>query len=191
MTKINTTGNNFSYLVFPLAATLSKFQQRRLGFLSAVFALQDNKFIFFKLSYFFRIWVCFCSQDINNFDNARGHYGEISPRQQPITARNFTVSNLCHIIIIIIIIIYIFIYIIIIILPCNNNIYHVIIIYIYIYIIIIIIIMTLPCHIQIVPNYTDELWNSETRVCRLYYIYIYNEIAFFTMVSSTASNNVS
>ena len=168
MTKINTTGNNFSYLVFPLAATLSKFQQRRLGFLSAVFALQDNKFIFFKLSYFFRIWVCFCSQDINNFDNARGHYGEISPRQQPITARNFTVSNLCHIIIIIIIIIYIFIY-----------------------IIIIIIIMTLPCHIQIVPNYTDELWNSETRVCRLYYIYIYNEIAFFTMVSSTASNNVS
>ena len=133
MTKINTTGNNFSYLVFPLAATLSKFQQRRLGFLSAVFALQDNKFIFFKLSYFFRIWVCFCSQDINNFDNARGHYGEISPRQQPITARNFTVSNLCHIIIIIIIIIYIFIYIIIIILSCNNNIYHVIIIYIYIY----------------------------------------------------------
>ena len=28
-------------------------------------------------------------------------------------------------------------------------------------------------HIQIVPSYTDELWNSETRVCRLYYIYIY------------------
>ena len=25
---------------------------------------------------------------------------------------------------------------------------------------------------QIVPSYTDELWNSETRVCRLYYIYI-------------------
>ena len=23
-----------------------------------------------------------------------------------------------------------------------------------------------------VPSYTDELWNSETRVCRLYYIYI-------------------
>ena len=31
----------------------------------------------------------------------------------------------------------------------------------------------MPCHIQIVPSYTDELWNSETRVCRLYYIYIY------------------
>ena len=30
--------------------------------------------------------------------DARGHYREISPRQQPITARDFTGSNLCHII---------------------------------------------------------------------------------------------
>ena len=46
--------------------------------------------------------VCFCSQGINNFHNACGHYGEISPRQQPITARDFTESNLFHIIVIII-----------------------------------------------------------------------------------------
>ena len=31
----------------------------------------------------------------------RGHYEEISLRQQPITARDFAGSNLCHIIIII------------------------------------------------------------------------------------------
>ena len=28
------------------------------------------------------------------FKNARGHYGEILPRRQPITARDFIVSNL-------------------------------------------------------------------------------------------------
>ena len=33
---------------------------------------------------------------INNFHNARGYYGEILPRQQPITARDFSGSNLCH-----------------------------------------------------------------------------------------------
>ena len=36
----------------------------------------------------------------NNFHNGRGHYGEISPRQQPITAHDLTGSDLCHIIII-------------------------------------------------------------------------------------------
>ena len=36
--------------------------------------------------------------EFNNFHNASVHYGEISPRQQPITARDFTGSNLCHII---------------------------------------------------------------------------------------------
>ena len=56
---------------------------------------QAKKF-FFKL--FFYDFECFCSQGINNFHNARGHYGEILPRQQPITARDFTGSNLCHII---------------------------------------------------------------------------------------------
>ena len=49
----------------------------------------------FFLNDLFRI---LSSQGINNFHNARGHYGEISPRQQPITARDFTGSNLCHII---------------------------------------------------------------------------------------------
>ena len=45
-----------------------------------------------------RFSVCFCRQGINNLHNGRGHYGEISPRQQPITARDFTGSNLCDII---------------------------------------------------------------------------------------------
>ena len=44
----------------------------------------------FFLKYFLGLWVCFCSQEISNFHNARGHYGEISPRQQLITGRNFT-----------------------------------------------------------------------------------------------------
>ena len=39
------------------------------------------------------------SQGINNFHDARGHYGDISPRQQPIAVRDFTGSKLCHIII--------------------------------------------------------------------------------------------
>ena len=39
---------------------------------------------------FFRFLNLFLfTQDINNFHNARGQYGEISPRQQPITARDF------------------------------------------------------------------------------------------------------
>ena len=43
--------------------------------------------------------VLFCSQGVNNFHDACGHYGEILPRQQPITARDFAGSNLRHIII--------------------------------------------------------------------------------------------
>ena len=72
-------------------------------------ALQDNKIHclnFFrrsfqtklahlkKTTFFFNIflgfWVCFCSHGINNFHNARGHYGDISPRQPLITGRNST-----------------------------------------------------------------------------------------------------
>ena len=37
--------------------------------------------------------VLFCSQGVNNFHDACGHYGEILPSQQPITARDFTGSN--------------------------------------------------------------------------------------------------
>ena len=40
----------------------------------------------------------FHALDINNFHNARSHYAENSPNQQPITARDFTGSNLCRII---------------------------------------------------------------------------------------------
>ena len=50
-------------------------------------------------SFLLGFFVCFRSQGITNFHNARGHYGEISPCQQPITARDFTGCNPCHIII--------------------------------------------------------------------------------------------
>ena len=49
----------------------------------------------FFLIFFFRI---LSPQGINSFHNAHGHYWEISPRQEPITARDFTGNNLCHII---------------------------------------------------------------------------------------------
>ena len=62
---------------------------------SILFSFKAKKFSF--LIIFVGFWVCFSSGGINNFHNARGHYGEILPRQQPITARDFTGSNLCHI----------------------------------------------------------------------------------------------
>ena len=42
--------------------------------------------------------ILFSFKAKNNFHNARGHYGEILPRRQPITVRDFTGSNLCHIV---------------------------------------------------------------------------------------------
>ena len=111
ITKINTTGTNFSSPVFLLASTLSKsiLLPAATSIPLPFLALQDNKIRFLNVlisvfclvlrQSFFRILSCFCSQGINNFYNARGHYGEISTRQQPITARDFTGSNLRHIII--------------------------------------------------------------------------------------------
>ena len=83
---------------------------------SAFLALQNNKIHCLNVrrrsfQYFYLVfrpkkvfvWLLFYRilslQGINNFHNARGHYGEISPRQQPITALDFTGSNLRHIII--------------------------------------------------------------------------------------------
>ena len=58
----------------------------------------DNKFLvleakkfFLKLFVYDFVFVFFQTALIDNFHNARGHYGEISQRQQPITARDFTI----------------------------------------------------------------------------------------------------
>ena len=111
ITKINTIGNNFLYRGYLRLLQLCPMPTRATSIPLPFFALKNNKFTVwmffvthsfkatknFLFSFFFLFCVRFCSQGIN-FHNARGHYGEILPRQQSITARNFTGSNLCHII---------------------------------------------------------------------------------------------
>ena len=63
--------------------------------LISVYCLVLRQKTFWK--FFLGFWVCFCSQGINNFHNTRGHHEKISPRQQPITARDFE-SDLYHVI---------------------------------------------------------------------------------------------
>ena len=63
-----------------------------VAYFSILFSFKVNVLVFMILS------LLLFTGRINNFHNVRGHYGEISLRQQPITARDFTGSNLCHII---------------------------------------------------------------------------------------------
>ena len=85
ITKINTTETNFSYRYLRL---LQLCQNADHG---------DQLFSAVSCSNV-KLQFVFVHRALTIFITPAGHYGEISPRQQPTTARDFTGSNLCHII---------------------------------------------------------------------------------------------